>query len=191
MLTGFFVFTILRNFTNMKKKWAIKDRVDNDTFRKACAEAKSMAEAASSLGLHFNSFKKRALEPSLPFQSQIALPEIAIARRILSGLGIGSDFRGVHYHLSRKRYALTDLNDPAEEGSRSGPKSQLVGTHTAQRSAATNLSLQGVSLKIIAELGGWEKSQTLRLSLRQCGIDTAIVASGLNYTSLMIYNSSH
>lgn len=46
----------------MKKNWRIKNRIDDDYFRKVCQEANSMAEAASILGLHFNSFKKRALE---------------------------------------------------------------------------------------------------------------------------------
>lgn len=46
----------------MKKKWSIKERIDDQTFRAACEDAQSMAEAASILGLHFNSFKKRAIE---------------------------------------------------------------------------------------------------------------------------------
>ncbi|GJM17216.1 MAG: hypothetical protein DHS20C13_25430 [Thermodesulfobacteriota bacterium] len=46
----------------MSKKWLIKNRIDDDTFKKVCNKSDSMAEAASKLGLHFNSFKKRALE---------------------------------------------------------------------------------------------------------------------------------
>lgn len=45
-----------------KKNWKIKDRISDTDFRNACCEANSMAEAASILGLHFNSFKKRALQ---------------------------------------------------------------------------------------------------------------------------------
>ncbi|HMQ59190.1 MAG TPA: tyrosine-type recombinase/integrase [Flavilitoribacter sp.] len=41
------------------------------------------------------------------------------------------------------------------ERKKTGPKWSFVTTHTARRSAATNLYLQGVSLKMIAELGGW------------------------------------
>lgn len=77
--------------------------------------------------------------------------------------------------------ALAGINQLVSEGSRSGPKSQLVGTHTARRSAATNLCLQGISLKIIADLGGWKETRTLRLYLRQSGIDTAIVASEIDF----------
>lgn len=46
----------------MKKKWSVKDRIADADFVEACNRAKSMAEAASKLGIHFNSFKKRALE---------------------------------------------------------------------------------------------------------------------------------
>ncbi len=44
------------------KKWFIKNRISDDDFIKACQESKSMAEAAAKLKIHFNSFKKRALE---------------------------------------------------------------------------------------------------------------------------------
>lgn len=46
----------------MSKKWLIRDRIDDQAFIKACDSSNSMSEAASKLGLHFNSFKKRALE---------------------------------------------------------------------------------------------------------------------------------
>lgn len=40
----------------------IKDRIEKNTFIKICNESISMAEASAKLGLHFNSFKKRAIE---------------------------------------------------------------------------------------------------------------------------------
>ncbi len=43
-------------------KKLIKNRINDDAFRKACNDSKSMAEAAALLNLHFNSFKKRAIE---------------------------------------------------------------------------------------------------------------------------------
>ena len=46
----------------MNKKWRIKERIDDQTFIQVCRKAMTMAQAASILGLHFNSFKKRALE---------------------------------------------------------------------------------------------------------------------------------
>lgn len=45
-----------------KRAWRIRDRIDDQAFMSACLEADSMAAAAADLGLHFNSFKKRAIE---------------------------------------------------------------------------------------------------------------------------------
>jgi hypothetical protein len=47
----------------MAKNWFLKDRISDSKFKEVCISASSMAEAASTLGIHFNSFKKRALEP--------------------------------------------------------------------------------------------------------------------------------
>ena len=44
------------------KQWQIKDRISDQTFRDVCKNAQSMAAAATELRLHFNSFKKRAVE---------------------------------------------------------------------------------------------------------------------------------
>lgn len=43
-------------------KKLIKNRITDDAFKKACDTSMSMAEAAAKLNLHFNSFKKRAIE---------------------------------------------------------------------------------------------------------------------------------
>lgn len=40
----------------------IKQRIDDDKFIEICKSSSSMAKACSELKLHFNSFKKRALE---------------------------------------------------------------------------------------------------------------------------------
>ncbi len=45
----------------MANDWLITKRVEDAHFIKVCTDAISMAAAASTLGLHFNSFKKRAL----------------------------------------------------------------------------------------------------------------------------------
>lgn len=66
---------------------------------------------------------------------------------------------------------------------RTGPKGVFVTTHTARRSAATNLYLDGVSLKMIADLGGWKDLQSLRTYLRASGLDTAQVAVDLDFFS--------
>lgn len=77
--------------------------------------------------------------------------------------------------------AMAGLDTPTQEGERSGPKWMFVTTHTARRSAATHLALQGVNLKIIADLGGWEKVETLRTYLRSSGLDSAEVAKDLDF----------
>lgn len=76
---------------------------------------------------------------------------------------------------------LAGISTLVQEGERSGPKSLFVTTHTARRSAATNLALQGVNLKIISDLGGWEDVQTLRTYLRASGIESAVVAKDLEF----------
>lgn len=50
--------------------WRIKDRIDDKHFVEICGSSDSMAEAASKLGLHFNSFKKRACELGCYFPNQ-------------------------------------------------------------------------------------------------------------------------
>ena len=46
----------------MAYKKLIKERISDDLFIKTCLNCGSMAAAAAELNLHFNSFKKRALE---------------------------------------------------------------------------------------------------------------------------------
>lgn len=77
--------------------------------------------------------------------------------------------------------AMAGIHTSVNEGDRSGPKWKFVTTHTARRSAATHLALQGVNLKIIADLGGWEKIETLRGYLRASGLDSAEVAKDLDF----------
>ncbi|MCB0633025.1 MAG: site-specific integrase [Saprospiraceae bacterium] len=79
--------------------------------------------------------------------------------------------------------AMAGINAPTFQEGRKGPKSSFVTTHTARRSAATNLYLDGVSLKMIADLGGWTDLQSLRTYLRASGLDTAQVAVDLDFFS--------
>jgi integrase len=53
------------------------------------------------------------------------------------------------------------------------PKWQRITTHTARRSAATNLMLAGVELNQIAQLGGWKSEKELRRYLKASGLDLA------------------
>ncbi len=75
----------------MKKSWFIKNRIDDEEFIRICELSNSMSEAASKLELHFNSFKKRALELDCyqPNQSGIGIrkntPKIPIEEIVVEG----------------------------------------------------------------------------------------------------------
>ena len=77
--------------------------------------------------------------------------------------------------------ALARIDDEVIQGDERGPKWKFVTTHTARRSAATNLALQNVSVKIIADLGGWTDIRTLRSYLKASGLDSAMVAKDLEF----------
>ena len=81
----------------------------------------------------------------------------------------------------KKIASLAGINQKVMQGTQSMPKWYFVSTHTARRSAATNLALSGASLKIIADLGGWKDLDTLRIYLRSSVIDTAVIASDLDF----------
>lgn len=77
--------------------------------------------------------------------------------------------------------AMAGINTQATQDGQNRSKSSFVTTHTARRSAATNLYLDGVSLKMIADLGGWSDLKSLRTYLRASGLDTAQVAKDLDF----------
>lgn len=43
-------------------KWFLKDRINDKDFISTCQGSNSMAQAAAKLNMHYNSFKKRAVE---------------------------------------------------------------------------------------------------------------------------------
>lgn len=70
--------------------------------------------------------------------------------------------------------AMAGINqDLSKPGKGFLPKSSLVTTHTARRSAATNLLLSGVPMSEIMQLGGWKYEQTLKQYLLAGGIKLA------------------
>lgn len=79
--------------------------------------------------------------------------------------------------------SLAGINTIIKQGDKSGPKCGFVSTHTARRSGATNLHLDGVSLKMIAQLGGWIRVETLKHYLLASGLDAAQVASDYGFFS--------
>jgi hypothetical protein len=61
------------------------------------------------------------------------------------------------------------------------PKSSMVTTHTARRSAATNLLLSGVPLSEIMQLGGWKFEATLKQYLLAGGIKLAELSAARDF----------
>ena len=61
------------------------------------------------------------------------------------------------------------------------PKWTHATTHTARRSAATNLFLQGVPLAEVAQLGGWSSEKVLRTYLLAGGIELATVSADRDF----------
>lgn len=61
------------------------------------------------------------------------------------------------------------------------PEHEFITTHTARRSGATNLYLQGVPEKIIMDLGGWKKVETFRTYIRIKKLESAKLASNYDF----------
>jgi site-specific recombinase XerD len=73
------------------------------------------------------------------------------------------------------------LTNMAGPGGGNIPKSSMVTTHTARRSAATNLLLSGVPLSEIMQLGGWKFEATLKQYLLAGGIKLAQLSAGREF----------
>lgn len=114
---------------------------------------------------------------------EVVLPVKDRAFRLLEQYNYDFSFTGNQQsnRAIKKICALAGITQLDQEGKKEAPRCEFVGTHTARRSAATNLYLQGVSLKMIADLGGWESEETLRVYLRASGMDTAIAAKKLDF----------
>lgn len=129
-------------------------------------------------------------KPYLRYQStktkvEATLPVKQSAMALMEKYGFDLSFSGnVQANRELKTIAaMAGINAHSSQDGRTGPKSIFVTTHTARRSAATNLYLEGVSLKMIADLGGWVDLQSLRTYLRASGLDTAVVAGDLEFFS--------
>lgn len=76
---------------------------------------------------------------------------------------------------------LAGITNVIEIDGQTGPKCNFVTTHTARRSGATNLYLEGAALKLIADLGGWKKIETLQIYLKITKLDSATAALGFDF----------
>lgn len=77
--------------------------------------------------------------------------------------------------------SMAGINTPATENGITAPKCNFVSTHTARRSAATNLAISGVPIDFIAKLGGWKKMETLQKYLLATGLDVARISKGYDF----------
>lgn len=60
-------------------------------------------------------------------------------------------------------------------------KAMLVTTHTARRSAATNMLLDGLPVPQIMQAGGWKKESTFRRYILASGIELAQLSSSYSF----------
>lgn len=68
---------------------------------------------------------------------------------------------------------IAKIENPTTIGGLTRPKHKFITNHTARRSGATNLYLQGVPDKVIMDLGGWRKLETFRSYIRITRIESA------------------
>lgn len=92
---------------------------------------------------------------------------------------------GANQDSNRKLKIIASLaginTNMADGGKGFTPKSSMVTTHTARRSAATNLLLDGAPLSEIMQLGGWQNEETLRHYLLAGGIQLAKLSAGRDF----------
>jgi len=69
--------------------------------------------------------------------------------------------------------ALAGIHQEVSQDGKVAPKWNFVTTHTARRSAATNLSLKGLSHQLIADLGGWRSLKSFESYLRNSNVESA------------------
>lgn len=68
---------------------------------------------------------------------------------------------------------LAKIDSLVKVGSETRVKYSFITSHTARRSGATNLYLQGVPDKVIMDLGGWRKVETFRSYIRLTRLESA------------------
>lgn len=81
--------------------------------------------------------------------------------------------------------SMAGINIPATENGVTAPKWTLVRTHTARRSAATNLAMGGAILDFICKLGGWKKLETLEKYLLATRMEVAERGAFFNLFKLL------
>ena len=76
---------------------------------------------------------------------------------------------------------LAGIDEFVEDSGRPGPKYHFLTTHTARRSAATNLYIQKADTMAIMRLGGWKSLQTLKRYLLASNLEVAQMTADLAF----------
>lgn len=76
---------------------------------------------------------------------------------------------------------LAKINSLVEINGKTSKKHELITSHTARRSGATNLFLQKVPLKIIMDLGGWKTEKSFMRYIRADKIESAKMAADYEF----------
>ena len=108
-------------------------------------------------------------------KTQVIVPVKTKAKAILEKHDFDcSDFSNSYRNRSIQRIAeIAGIDTPVEKGNEMVPKWKLVSMHTARRSAATNLDMQGMSQHGIKMLGGWKNLSSLAVYFRSGNMDIA------------------
>ncbi len=75
---------------------SIRKRIDDETFKEVCFNSQTMAQAATSLGIHFNSFKRRAIELECYKSNQSGK---RITRKVEPKISLNEILTGKHPHF--------------------------------------------------------------------------------------------
>ena len=90
------------------------------------------------------------------------------------GYDLSGDTNQESNRMLKTLAAMADINSVYQ----GKPKWRYVTTHTARRSAATNLFLRGTPMNEIMQLGGWKEEKALKHYLLASGIELARVSAG-------------
>lgn len=111
----------------------------------------------------------------------VPIKPVALEILIKNNWQLHNDYNSESNRHIKTIAAMASINEPVTEGGRTAPKWRFVTTHTARRSAATNMALAGVQIEIIAKVGGWTRIAQLRTYLQASGVDIARVAADLEF----------
>lgn len=93
----------------------------------------------------------------------------------------GSTNQEANRRLKRIASMAGIVTNQAPPGQPYESKASMVTTHTARRSAATNMLLDGLPVPEIMQLGGWKREATFRSYILAGGVQLAQLSSGRSF----------